>query len=668
MKTGGDVTHRLYFLLLLLVFGELRGQGPLKMEDVYTVMEQIFHQHVEKKEMTPEILQNGFKSYIEEFDPGHIYLLQQEVQPYLQPTQADLQRFLIQYQQHDLSFFQGLNRTIQASIERARGYRAAWQKNPSLIPSQKSSEGLAVGGFAATTEELQRRMGADYMRFLQMEQQQYGKSLPRNSPAGIKLYDQRMREDEEASYSPMDQGGRLRSMQEQENTTALHILKALSHGLDAHTNVLNSQEAYEMKIRLDKQFLGIGVTLEKKEGKVVIGTLLKNGPAEKSGLLQPGDEIVEVGGQSTEGGSLNEVLTQLRSGEEKQVTLQVKRPPAGKKIEATISRAPIEIDNGRVEVASEKFGNGIIAVVKLHSFYRGHNGVTSEQDLKKAIYALKQQNLRGLVLDLRDNLGGYLTEAVKVAGLFISGGVIVISKYSNGEAEIYRDVDGKAAYSGPLLILTSKETASAAEIVTQALQDYGIALVVGDEHTYGKGTIQAQTVTGENNKGKNSFLKVTVGKYYTVSGKTPQLWGVRADIVAPSLLMDEAIGEEYLEYTEKADQIEPAYEDKLADINPLFRGWYLHYYTPKLQHQVTHWRQMLPALRENSQGRIAKNEEYQAMIKEAEDPAERISAKDAFFLQGLRKNGDPQLKEAMNVLKDLIFLDSQGHAAAVKRG
>ena len=151
-----------------------------------------------------------------------------------------------------------------------------------------------------------------------------------------------------------------------------------------------------------------------------------------------------------------------------------------------------------------------------------------------------QGNLRGLILDLRSNSGGFLSQAVKVAGLFISDGVIVISKYSNGEEKFYRDVDGKTVYDGPLVVLTSKATASAAEIVAQALQDYGVALVVGDEHTYGKGTIQTQTVTDNRS---TSYFKVTVGKYYTVSGHTPQKEGVKADIVVPGRWSKEKIGE-----------------------------------------------------------------------------------------------------------------------------
>src|SRR5262249_45906772 len=148
---------------------------------------------------------------------------------------------------------------------------------------------------------------------------------------------------------------------------------------------------------------------------------------------------------------------------------------------------------------------------------------------------------------------------------------------------------------GPLVVLISRATASAAEIVAQALQDYGVAIVVGDEHSYGKGTIQSQTVT--DNEG-TSFFKVTVGEYYTVSGNTPQIRGVKSDILVPGILNQEHIGEEYLEDTIKlSDKISPKYQDDLKDIDPELKPWYLRYYIPTIQPKTEFWQKMLPLLK-----------------------------------------------------------------------
>jgi len=277
--------------------------------------------------------------------------------------------------------------------------------------------------------------------------------------------------------------------------------------------------------------------------------------------------------------------------------------------------------------------------------------------VQKAIDQLeKKGNLKGVILDLRDNRGGFLTQAIKVAGLFITNGVVVISKYADGEERYYRDLDGKVSYEGPLIVLTSKITASAAEIVAQALQDYGVALVVGDEHTYGKGTIQTQTVTDNTSA---SYFKVTVGKYYTVSGKTPQKDGVSVDIVAPSHWEHIEVGEKYAN-TVEADKISEYFDDPLKDIKAELKPWFLKYYIPKLQHRTSIWRDLLPTLQKNSQYRIANNKNYQYYIKGGQDMTQDIedlewSAKESNMNGG---QDDLQLQEAINIIKDMSILRS----------
>src|SRR5262249_53796114 len=158
----------------------------------------------------------------------------------------------------------------------------------------------------------------------------------------------------------------------------------------------------------------------------------------------------------------------------------------------------------------------------------------------------------GLVLDLRENAGGFLSQAVKVSGIFLSNGIVVISKYSRGDVHFLRNIVGRSYFNGPLVILTSKMSASASEIVAQALQDYGVGIVVGDERTFGKGSIQYQTVT---DMSTDLFFKVTVGKYYTASGRTTQIEGVKTDIVVPTHYAPYHIGERYLEYPLSADKV-----------------------------------------------------------------------------------------------------------------
>jgi carboxyl-terminal processing protease len=254
---------------------------------------------------------------------------------------------------------------------------------------------------------------------------------------------------------------------------------------------------------------------------------------------------------------------------------------------------------------------------------------------------------------MRENSGGFLTQAVKVSGLFMSSGVVVISKYAHGMTQYLRELDGRSYYSGPLVLLTSRGSASATEIVAQALQDYGLAMIVGDDRTYGKGTIQYQTVTDPR---ATNFFKVTIGRYYTVSGRTTQIEGVKADIVAPTIYSALPIGERYLEFPLRSDRIPSAYTDPLVDVEPRNREWFQKNYIPTLQKKLSVWTQMLPQLKANSADRIAHSQEYTLFLK-------TLSENKSSLLE-LKQQGDLQMAEAVHIVKDMNVLQPAARAQA----
>lgn len=572
-------------------------------------------------------------------------------------------KILKQYWQNNFSTYLKLNGVIQKSIERARKIRkeimqtqkAQLFATPVQIPPGQRP-------FAKNEAELQSRIQEEIMAFIQAEKKRFGDAdVMRNVPQTLALYENHM-EQLEDPYLPLDIHGEHRTQAEIENLNALHILKAIASSLDAHTEFMDPKEAYEMKVRLKKGFFGVGIEFENRPSGITVKDVIPGSPAAKNGQIKPGDVLIAVNEQETTKDVFGVVVDKLRGAKNTEVRLTFKRleDSTPTTYNVTLKRDEIAVTEGRVDTTYEKFGNGIIGVVALHTFYQGDDGVSAVNDVRDAITKLnKEGNLRGLVIDMRDNTGGFLLQAVKVAGLFISSGVVVVSKYFNGEEHLFRDVDGKAAYEGPLVILTSKETASAAEIVAQALQDYGVALIVGDERTFGKGTIQSQTVT-EN--GGSPFFKVTVGKYYTVSGKTPQLQGVKADIVVPGKFANDEIGEEYLEHPLPPDTIKPEYDDDLSDVESMMRSWYLRFYAPSLQHKVTFWRRMIPALQKNSNYRIGNNKNYQKFLKKAEIEADQEAEAEENGSQPAKKSsygqGDLQLSEAINIVKDMIILQS----------
>jgi C-terminal peptidase (prc) len=636
----------------------------LKMDDVNRIMNQIFEQHVDKKEITSAILKKSFKVYIDQFDPDRVYLLDGEVQKYLSMGDAEVLRMVEKYKQGKFPEFEELNGVIQQSILRSRKIRQSLEGDIAAL--FQKSDGVASDGnqdwtdpdlkrpFAKSVPELTDRIKQQIVKFISKERKRYGDSyVIAREPQTIRIFE---KEDiiHEDQYLFVNENGQPMSAVENQNAFVMHILKALASALDAHTTVLNSTEAYDMRLRLEKEMQGLGILLRPTTDGYIISQLVREGPAAKSGLVQINDKLWEIDGTQVSSLPLDKVMEMFRGKNGTNVTLLLKRTtnergsPVEKMVKATLTRENIAVNEDRVQsnIVSTAMGN--IGIIKLDTFYQGDNGITSENDVRSAIQKLDQHgNLRGLILDLRENSGGFLSQAVKVAGLFITNGVIVVSKYFNGEEHFYRDMDGKVSYEGPLVVLTSKATASAAEIVAQALQDYGVALVVGDEHTYGKGTIQSQTVTEDQ---ASTFFKVTVGTYYTVSGKTPQIQGVKADIVVPSEFAHDIIGEEFLDNPLKQGAIQPSFNDKLADIAPNLKPWYMRYYAPTLQHKKDFWSGMLPDLRKNSSYRISNNKDYEAFIK-----GEKIT-------QGRNVNRsleDMQLSEAVSITKDMIALQAQ---------
>lgn len=660
---------RVTLLFSFVFFSSWISADPdlLKVQDVNKIMKQIFAQHVDKKAMTSEILKNSFKVYVDQFDPDRIYLLESEVTPFFQLDEKEMNRIIAQYQNGEFPEYALLNDVIQKAITRAREIRTELERDKASL--FQTSKDYKTSGFedwrdpdlkrhfAKNVDELKERMKHDLLTFIAQERKRYGESqVNRYEDQTLALYERKKRILENQYIYENDLAAPL-SPADKENLFTMHILKSLASSLDSHTTFLNPTEAFDMKVRLEKEFLGIGVVLKQiPEGGYVITRVLDGSTAAKSGLIKVYDKLIDIDGKPISNESYDKVMELLRGKNGTKISLVVQRDveEGNKKINKTfnvqLKREPIVIHDDRVDYTYETFGNGIIGIITLHSFYQSEGGISSEKDLLEAIKNLdKKGNLRGIILDLRENSGGFLSQAVKVAGLFITNGIVVISKYFNGEEHFYRDMDGKTYYDGPLVILTSKATASAAEIVAQALQDYGVALIVGDEHTYGKGTIQSQTVT-ENQSA--SLFKVTVGKYYTVSGKTPQMQGVKADIVVPSQFAYENIGEEYLEFALQQDNIPSAYVDTLKDIDPNLRSWYLRYYTPTLQHQKNNWKDILTVLKKNSEYRIAHNKSYQNFLKNNQVSDQRHEA-----------SQDMQMHEAVNIMKDFIILQARNREA-----
>ncbi|MBM3192406.1 MAG: carboxy terminal-processing peptidase, partial [Chlamydiae bacterium] len=292
------------------------------------------------------------------------------------------------------------------------------------------------------------------------------------------------------------------------------------------------------------------------------------------------------------------------------------------------------------------------AHIRLFFFYQDPK-TSSALDIKNAIAAIKKEHqLLGVILDLRNNPGGLLPQAVNVTGLFIHKGIVASIKDFTGKVQHLRNFEEELSWEGPLIVLTNRASASAAEIVAQALQDYGRCILVGDDHTYGKGSYQSFTLESANMQKVNpqGEYKVTRGIYYTVSGKSPQLHGAIPDIIVPGVLSHLEIGESFAKYPLEGDNIKENFEDDLSDIHPLHRGKIKRLYKTSAQKVSDFYKPYLPILQQNSERRVTLNQNYQNLLKELQKTDPSYETMESFG------QNDLQLEETFNIMKDLIFM------------
>jgi len=351
---------------------------------------------------------------------------------------------------------------------------------------------------------------------------------------------------------------------------------AVTRAFDPHTNYMPPANKEDFDIHMRGSLEGIGALLREEDGYIKVVSIIPGSASARQGRLQAEDIILEVGQGAKEPVEitdmrLREAVRLIRGPKGSEVRLTVKKPDATKVIIA-IQRDVVQIEETFVKsTLLESPGGGKIGYVMIPSFYRdfektrnGSDARNSTEDTRKAIEELKKKGIKGLILDLRNNGGGSLMDAVDTTGLFVESGPVVQVKNSYGNQRVLSDDDSSITWDGPLLVLVNQFSASASEILAAALQDYSRAVIVGGAHTHGKGTVQTLIDMNENipllhlKKYEDlGALKVTIQKFYRVNGGSTQYKGVEPDIVLPSLFQHLESGEQYLDNSLPWDQVDP---------------------------------------------------------------------------------------------------------------
>ena len=382
-------------------------------------------------------------------------------------------------------------------------------------------------------------------------------------------------------------------------------LNSIVNQFDPHTVYLAPQAKDVFDQNISGRFQGIGARLLKKNQQVEIAEIIIGGPVWRDKLLNVGDLILGVSQNPDEEPvdisimKLSDAVDLIKGEKGTKVYLMVKRVDGGIE-QVEITRDIVELEetyakSSLIYQESKKFG-----FITLPSFYIDFNDYgqrNAASDIKKEILKLKNENVNGIIMDLRGNGGGSLKTAVDITGFFIDEGPVVQVKSIGGRKEVLKDTDPSVIWDGPLVILVNEFSASASEILAAALQDYNRAIIIGSKQTYGKGTVQNvlslnQFISG-NTYGELGFIKLTTDKFYRISGGSTQLEGVKSDIVLPNRYSYVDIGERDLENPLSWDQINS------ANYSPLNKQLY---YDESL---------------ENSKNRISKNEFFNIINEQA---------------------------------------------------
>ncbi|QDU55624.1 carboxy terminal-processing peptidase [Aeoliella mucimassa] len=450
-------------------------------------------------------------------------------------------------------------------------------------------------------------------------------------------------------------------------------LTAMTTGFDPHSTYMSPTTLDNFEIHMRLKLDGIGASLRSEDGYTKVHQIIAGGAADQDGRLKGGDEIVGVG-QGSDGEiedvvdmKLNDVVDKIRGKKGSIVRLEV-RPAANptdhriydivrQEIKLTESEARSVIIDWGQKPNGESYKVGVLS---LPSFYMDMDAAragdpnykSTTRDVRRLLNDFNAKGVDAVVIDLRFNGGGSLTEAVNMTGLFIDKGPVVQVKGPTGRAQPFVDPEAGMVWSGPLVVLTNKFSASASEIFAGAMQDYNRGLIVGDETTHGKGTVQqlydvAQLLFRIRNDMNLGAMKLTIQQFYRPDGDSTQNRGVAADIVLPSLTSHLDIGEADLDYALAFNRITPLGHDEyqMVDAN------------------------LVQQLQQNSTARIEKSEDFSDDIKRInkyEEQKDRKSVtlnKEKFMAERAELNADKEQEDAFEdaVNNDRPVFDDEDH-------
>jgi len=424
-------------------------------------------------------------------------------------------------------------------------------------------------------------------------------------------------------------------------------MNSYTHIFDPHTNYYSPQGKEDFDNDFKGKIIGIGAVIQEKKGNLYIGTLSIGAPAWKTKQLTEGDKILKIkSNPNTDPVNVvdmlaSEAIKLIRGEKGAPITLTVEKKD-GTIQDVTIIREEITLEDTFaksiiVNAADKKYG--LINLPKFNEDFQDKDGRNASDDIKNEIIKLKEQNIKGIILDLRGNSGGSLSEVGDIMGLFMDAGPYVQVKDGNGKITTLKNKNEAPIWNGPLVILQNELSASAAEILAGVMQDYGRAVIMGSPVSYGKGTVQVFVDLNRFLNTQEDFgsIKLTIQKYYRITGESTQRKGVSSDIQMKDVFSYADIGEKYDDYALAWDKIPGTNFNKQNFIN-------------------------IQALQKVSEERIAKNDNYKLLLEYAQwkenlgkEKTVPISIQKYSDLMKLRKTQDDKFKVLKTLESGLKF-------------
>jgi carboxyl-terminal processing protease len=433
------------------------------------------------------------------------------------------------------------------------------------------------------------------------------------------------------------------------------FINAYTTTIEPHTAYFSPRTSENFDISMRLSLEGIGAVLSSDNDYTVIQHIIPGGPADLSKQLHDEDKIIGVGqGDKGEiidviGWRLDDVVDLIRGPKDTVLRMEILPKDSGiqgpgKTITLTRDKIKLEEQAARSSIIEIPDGNKRVGVITLPTFYidfaaqaRGDKDYTSTtRDVKKLIADLQKQNIEGLVIDLRGNGGGSLSEALELTGLFIKEGPVVQTRDASGKVEINNDPDPSISYTGPMAVLVDRNSASASEIFAGAIQDYQRAIIIG-EPTFGKGTVQNVVDLNRFSRDSNADLgklKTTIAQFFRITGSSNQFKGVIPDITFPTARDTAKYGERSLDNALPWSQVKPA---KFIKVNQPLDNFY-------------------PLVRNKFEQRIKTEKAFNLLVQELELVGKATDRKSVSLLESRRKSEQDQLTQARRALTNEIRL------------